>query len=221
VGKSVPEHLPANRSDYANWLNDILTGLKISKAALGGISYGGFLSVNFALHFPEKVHRLVLLCPGLPFAPFTLSWMIYGMPMLLSSSRWAGEWFLRGASFKGYNRNDFVQEIFLTGVTGMRSKTVMRPIINDNEWKQIQIPTLLLVGESEILYNPRMALQRAKQLIPHIETELVAHAGHLLHSDQPEKVSESVLKFLEAKHQNAYRLIAVSRGEQESDQIKQ
>jgi pimeloyl-ACP methyl ester carboxylesterase len=203
VGKSFPENLPVNRSDYANWLNEILIGLKINKAALGGISYGGFLSVNFALHFPEKVHCLVLLCPGLPFASFTLSWMIYGMPMLLSSSRWAGEWFLRGASVKGYNRNDLVQETFLSGVAGIRSKAVMRPIINDDEWKQIQMPTLLLVGESEILYDPRVAIQRAKQLIPHIETEIISQAGHLLNGDQPEKVGESVLRFLEAKHQCA------------------
>ncbi len=74
----------------------------------------------------------------------------------------------------------------------------MRPIINADEWKRIQIPTLLLVGDSEILYDPRTALQRAKQLIPHIKTELVSHAGHLIHSDQPEKVNESILGFLDA-----------------------
>jgi pimeloyl-ACP methyl ester carboxylesterase len=203
VGKSIPEHLPASRSDYANWLNDLLAYLKIEKAALMGISYGGFLSVNFALHFPEHVDRLVLLCPGIPIAPFTLGWMIYGMPMLLSSSRWAGEWFLRGASFKGYNHTDFVQETYVIGVAGMRSKSVMRPIINADEWKRIQIPTLLLVGDSEILYNPHRALQRAKQLIPQIETELVPHAGHLLNSDQPEKVGDTVLRFLGANNKSA------------------
>jgi pimeloyl-ACP methyl ester carboxylesterase len=203
VGKSIPDHMPANRSDYANWLNDVLADLKINKATLMGISYGGFLGVNFALRFPEKVYRLVLLCPGLPFAPFTLHWMIYGMPMLLSSSRWAGEWFLRGAAFKGYDRKDLVQQTFIIGMIGRQSKRVMRPIINADEWKQIQIPTLLLVGDREILYDPRTALQRAKQLLPHIETELVSHAGHLLHSDQPEKVNESILRFLEAKDQSA------------------
>lgn len=203
VGKSIPECLFATRSDYANWLNDILADLKISKATLMGISYGGFLSVNFALHHPEKVHRLVLLCPGLPLAPFTLRWLIYGMPMLFSSSHWAGKWFLGGASFKGYNRSDFVQEAYILGVAGMCSKSVMRPIINPDEWKQIQIPTLLLVGDHEILYDPRRALQRAKQLIPHIETELVSDAGHLLNSDQPEKVDEIVLRFLGANSKSA------------------
>ena len=197
VGKSIPECLLANRSDYANWVNEILTDLKISKATLMGLSYGGFLSVNFALHHPDKVHRLVLLCPGLPLAPFTLRWMMYGMPMLFSSSHWAGEWFLRGTARKGYDRTDFVQETFVIGVAGMRSKSVMRPVIHADEWKKIQMPTLLLVGDSEILYDPHIALRRARQLIPHIETELVSEAGHLLHSDQVERVNETILRFLE------------------------
>jgi pimeloyl-ACP methyl ester carboxylesterase len=198
MGRSIPECLPANRSDYAKWVDDIFAGLKISKATLIGLSYGGFLSVNFVLHHPDKVHRLVLLCPGLPLAPFTLRWMMYGAPMLFSSSRWAGEWFLRGAARKGYDPKDFVQETYVIGVAGMRSKSVMRPVIYAQEWKEIQMPTLLLVGEGEILYDPRMALRRARQLIPHIETELVSDAGHLLHSDQLEKVNETILRFLEA-----------------------
>ena len=203
VGKSIPESLPASRPDYANWLDDVLTGLNLHQVALGGISYGGFLSFNFALQFPEKVDRLVLLCPGLPFAPFTLGWMFYGMPMLFSSSHWAGEWFFRGASFKGYNRDDLVQEAYITGVMGKSSKTVMRPIIQEDEWKQIKIPTLLLVGDHEILYDPRKALQRARQLIPHIQTELVPSASHVLQADQPEKVNEAMLKFLDAKEPGA------------------
>lgn len=203
VGKSIPECLPANRSDYAHWLDDVLTSLEISKASLMSISYGGFLGVNFALHHPEKVDHLVLLCPGLPLAPFTLGWMIYGMPMLFSSSRWAGEWFVKGASFKGYDRTDFVHETYTIGVAGLRSKGVMRPIIHADEWKQIQMPTLLLVGDREILYDPRKAIQQAKQLIPHIETELVSPAGHLLNSDQPEKVGEIVLRFLGADRESA------------------
>jgi pimeloyl-ACP methyl ester carboxylesterase len=203
VGKSVAEHMPTSRSDYADWLKEVLAGLQINKASLMGISYGGFVAFNFALRYPEKVQCLVLLCPGLPFAPFTLRWMIYGMPMSLSSSRWAGKWFLRGASFKGYDRNNLVQETFVTGMTGIRSKTVMRPMINAAEWGKIQIPTLLLIGDHEILYDPGRALKRAKQLIPHLETELVPHAGHLLNSDQPEKVDATVLRFLGANGKSA------------------
>lgn len=199
VGKSVPTRLPTDRFDYANWLNDLLAGLKIEQADLLGMSYGGFLAVNLALHFPERVHRLVLLCPGLPLAPFTLHWMVRGMPMLFSAARWAGEWFLEGASAKGYNREDRVQEAFVIGVMGLRSKGVLRPVIHAAEWQQFQSPTLMLVGEREILYHPRAALQRARQLMPHLETRLVPQAGHLLNCDQPERVGEAVLGFLGAK----------------------
>ncbi len=199
VGKSIPDRMPASRVDYADWLDDLLTGLKIEKTQLLGMSYGGFLAVNFALRFPQRVNRLVLLCPGLPLAPFTIHWMIRGMPMLLSSSRGAAEWFLAGASVKGYTRGDPVHEAFVTGVTALRSKSVMRPVIETAEWKQLHIPTLLLVGEKEILYDARAALQQAKALIPGIEAEPVPDAGHLLHFDQPGRVGESITRFLKAK----------------------
>ena len=196
AGKSVAERLPANRADYAEWLDDLRKGLRIEKTDLLGMSYGGFLAVNYALRFPEHLHRLVLLCPGLPLAPFTIHWMIRGMPMMISSSRRAAEWFLAGASVKGFIRGDPVQEAFIAGVTTLRSRSVMRPVIDQMEWKQLQAPVLLLVGEQEILYDAQTALGRAKKLMPNVKIELVINAGHLLHLDQPDQINKSILEFL-------------------------
>jgi pimeloyl-ACP methyl ester carboxylesterase len=122
--------------------------------------------------------------------------MIRGMPMMLSGSRGAVEWFLAGASVKGYVRGDPGQEAFIAGVTALRSRSVMRPAIGKAEWKLLQTPVLMLVGEQEILYDAQTALRRAKALMPNVITELVPNAGHLLHSDQPDQVNKSILEFL-------------------------
>jgi len=58
-------------------------------------------------------------------------------------------------------------------------------------------PTLLLIGDHEIMYEPRKAVQRARQLIPNLQAELVAGAGHMLNSDQPEIVNKRILQFLQ------------------------
>lgn len=52
--------------------------------------------------------------------------------MLLSSARWAAEWFWAGASAGG-RQEDGVKEAFILGVMGMRSRTVLRPEIRDDE----------------------------------------------------------------------------------------
>src|SRR5512139_1796995 len=93
VGKSVPARIPASRSDYAEWLLDVLDQLGIDQADIAGLSYGGFLAMNFALSAPNRVKRLVLLCPGIPsFGPPTSKYAVHGMPVILIPSRLTGKW---------------------------------------------------------------------------------------------------------------------------------
>ena len=68
-------------------------------------------------------------------------------------------------------------------------------VLADDELKQLAVPTLLLLGENEIMYKPRQALDRAARLIPHLETALIPRAGHLLNSDQPKVVDEHIVRF--------------------------
>ncbi len=42
VGKSSPTGIPANRSDYAEWLLDVFDQLGLRQADVVGLSYGGF-----------------------------------------------------------------------------------------------------------------------------------------------------------------------------------
>jgi DNA-binding PadR family transcriptional regulator len=121
MGKSKPIHLPNSREDYARWMLDVFDQLKIEKADLVGLSYGGFLATNFALAFPERVNRIVLLSPGIPnFAPPTLQWANYGMPMMLLPSRFTVRRFINGASMKGYSKEDPVHEQMIVGIMNMR-----------------------------------------------------------------------------------------------------
>lgn len=48
----------------ADDVRDVLDSLEISRAAVVGSSYGGRVALEFAAAYPERVTRLVLLCPG-------------------------------------------------------------------------------------------------------------------------------------------------------------
>ena len=197
MGKSKPTCLPQSREDYAKWLLEVLEGLKIEKADLMGLSYGGFLATNFALAYPERVNRVVLLAPGIPnFGPPTLQWANYGMPMLLLPSRFTVKRFINGASKKGFSRDDPVLEQMIVGMENMRHVSFMQPVFTDEELRQMTVPILLLIGDHEIMYEPQKALSQAAQLIPNLQVELIPNAGHMLNSDQSEGVNARVLKFL-------------------------
>ncbi|HUH96246.1 MAG TPA: alpha/beta hydrolase [Anaerolineales bacterium] len=202
LGKSRPTLLPKSREDYAAWLSDVLDQLQLKKADLTGISYGGFLAANFALACPERANRLVLLAPGIPnFGPPTLQWANYGMPMLFMPSRLTVRRFINATSTKGYSREDLVHEQMIIGMMNMRHVSFMRPVFTKEELMRMAAPTLLLIGDHEIMYEPRKALERAARLISDLQAELIPNAGHMLNGDQPELINKRILSFLAADSQ--------------------
>jgi len=197
MGRSKPILPPRNRKDYVDWLHDVFDQLKIDKANLVGYSYGGFLAANFAIAHPKRISRMVLLTPGIPnIGSPTLRWIYYGMPMICLPSRFTIRRFIHGASTRGYLADDPVDEQMILGMTNMRHVSSMRPQFTDEELQQITLPTLLLIGDHEIMYEPRKTLERAKQLIPNLRVELVTCAGHMLNRDQPAIVDQYILEFL-------------------------
>jgi pimeloyl-ACP methyl ester carboxylesterase len=146
---------------------------------------------------PDRVKRLILLCPGVPnFGPPTRKYAIHGMPLILFPTRLTGKWLIKGLSVKGYDPNDREAEQLIVGAMNLRSRIPFRPVFSDDEFASLKVPVLLLIGDHEVLYDAKSAVDRAQQLIPHIEAGIIVNAGHMLSTDQPEEVSERVLEFL-------------------------
>ncbi|HEX3009044.1 MAG TPA: alpha/beta hydrolase [Bacteroidales bacterium] len=197
IGRSRPTQPMNSRQDYAAWLLEVVDQLQLGQVDLIGISYGGFLALNFTLAFPERVKRLILLTPGIPnFGPPTARWAAYGMPMLLFPSRFTVKWFINGASTKGYQPQDPVQEQMIVSVPQLRKRLFLRPVFTNEELRGITTPCFLLIGDNDILYNPVQAAQQACQLIPNLTAVLIPNANHFLNSDQPEIVNTHLLRFL-------------------------
>lgn len=69
-------------------------------------------------------------------------------------------------------------------------------VFTDEQLSNVSIPTLLLIGDREVICNPLVAIERARRLIPGVEAELIVGAGHLLNMEQTEYVNGRVLGFL-------------------------
>ena len=197
IGKSRPVCLPENRMDYAAWLLEVINQLHIEKTNLAGISYGGFLALNFALAYPDRVKRIALLAPGIPnFGRPTFRWAFYGLPMLVFPNHFTVKRFINGASQKGFSASNWVHIQMVVAVPHLRNPNFMRPVFSDEELRQVKLPSLLMIGDKEIMYDPAQAEKRARKLIPNLKVEIIANAGHFLNSDQAEIVNEVLIKFL-------------------------
>jgi pimeloyl-ACP methyl ester carboxylesterase len=141
---------------------------------------------------------LILLCPGVPnFGPPTRQYAIHGMPLILFPSRLTGRWLIQGLSIRGYQPDDLEAEQLIVSALSLRSRIPFRPVFGADEFGNLNMSVLLLVGDREILYDAESAIARARELIPHLEAEIIPDAGHMLATDQPEAVISRALQFLQ------------------------
>jgi pimeloyl-ACP methyl ester carboxylesterase len=107
-----------------------------------------------------------------------------------------GNWLIQGLSVHGYQSDNLEAEQLIVSAMNLRSRVPFRPTFGDDEFASLKMPVLLLIGDREVLYDATSAIDRARQLIPHIEADIIPNAGHMLSTDQPEVVIDRMLRFL-------------------------
>jgi len=99
-GKSIPGEAIRNEADYAAWLTATLDALHLDRVSLVGMSYGGWLALNYAIAAPQRLQRLVLLSPGGGFVPMARQFGLRGLPMVLFPTRFTVNSFMRWLGFR-------------------------------------------------------------------------------------------------------------------------
>jgi len=204
ASKSVAHRPLKSRVDCADWLSDVLDELNITQTHIIGHSHGGWLTLNFALNVPERVKLMVLLAPASPLLPFVSQFYTRGVPTALFPTRSLIASFMRWMSADGFVVNELFFEQFLLGMKYVRSQIRVLPtVFRDDELRQIKAETLLIIGEQEVIYNPVLAVNRAKELISNIKAEIIPNTNHGLPMEQPVLVNKLILDFLGQEKESA------------------
>jgi len=196
AGKSVADRLMMKRADYAQWLREVFDGLNIERAYLLGHSYGGWLTLNMALAYPDRLRKIVLLAPAASIYPMSfLTKLGLRLPLKIRPS--ARSMFKMIASKGTVFEETFIH--LMEMVTRYCLPATMFPTVyTDEELKQIDLPALLLIGAGEKIYNPKKAIDRAQRWMPDLTAEIIPNAGHTLNMEQPEIINARILDFLKS-----------------------
>lgn len=195
AGKSVADRLMQKRSDYAQWLKEVFDGLNIERGNLLGHSYGGWLTLNMALAYPDRLRKIVLLAPAASFRPlsFITKLILYlGEFKIHPPARSM----LKAAAAKGTVLEETFIHLMEEVTRYCRSATMYPTVYTDDELKQIDLAALLLIGSGDKIYNPLKAIQRAQNCVSDLTAEIIPDAGHLLIMDRPDIINARILKFL-------------------------
>ena len=194
AGKSIAECLIEKRLDYAEWLREVFDELNIEKGNLLGHSYGGWLALNMALAYPERLRKIVLLAPAASIYPMSLLTKL-GLRLPFKIRPPARFVFKMIASKGTVFEATFIH--LMEMVTKYCLPATMFPTVyTDEELKQIEMPALLLIGAGEKIYNPKKAIDRAQRLMPDLTAEIIPNVGHTLNMEQPQTINALILEFL-------------------------
>ncbi|MCW8930268.1 MAG: alpha/beta hydrolase, partial [Gammaproteobacteria bacterium] len=75
-GRSIPIQSISNTNDYISWLSELFDELGLKKGInIVSLSYGGWIASQYAIKFPDRLNKLVLLAPVGTVAPLSLGWI--------------------------------------------------------------------------------------------------------------------------------------------------
>lgn len=176
-GKSAPNRPKWDSPAFADWLTDVLDGLGVNRATLCGMSQGGWTALKFAVAAPERVERLVLLCPG-GVVGDRASFLPRALPLLL-----LGQWGARRMTrmmFGDQPLPDGVEEITTMVTSNFNSRIGVVPLFSDDDLCRLTMPTLLIGGGKDVIRDNEKIAERLRALLPDVEVIILPHAGHAL-----------------------------------------
>jgi pimeloyl-ACP methyl ester carboxylesterase len=175
---------PADESAYSHALTvgdmvAVLDACGIEQAAVGGLSLGGYVSLEFYRSHPDRVRCLLLFDtgPGFKNDAARQRWNDYANDVASQAE----------ADSAGLARA-------ARGMLAQRNGDVIGSL------PEVKVPTLVLVGADDSNYLA--AADYMASTIPHAEKVVVPAAGHAANIDQPDIFNDAVISFLR-RHEKA------------------
>ena len=139
---------------------------------LCGLSLGGIIALNYAIDYPNKVEKLVLI--GTP----------HKVPKVMFS--------IQNVIFKFFPKKIFETMAFNKKDTFILGNT-MKKLDFSNRVQNVKCPTLVICGEKDNS-NIKSAHYLAKN-IKNAKLEIMKNTGHIINEDNPKELSELLTEF--------------------------
>ncbi|MFX0126006.1 MAG: alpha/beta fold hydrolase [Candidatus Hodarchaeota archaeon] len=203
IGRSIYTRPIKKPEDFIQWLDELFTALNLDNINLMGYSYGGWQASLYALSHPERLKKLILLAPATALRPRLRAIIRVILYAIIPVQRMVKNylyWFMADSVRKNEETKKIIDEMITETMLAkkcFKSRKFVNPtVLTDDEWQNLEVPTLFMTGENEVLYSTKKAIQYLKNLTPKIRTAITSDAGHDLHIVKPEWVTTQVLQFL-------------------------
>lgn len=203
-GRSSTADVPYRIDSMASYLVRILDALDVKRIHLVGISYGGFVALEFARQFQHRLHTLavsgILLSRERLFDMYQqLSLRFYaGGPEAFELythymyEKIFGENFVASAGERlDTMRRNFYERYKDRTAALVRLTEAQDPFFaaladRQDEYRAIATPTLVIAAEDDRVVAPKVQ-RKIAALLPNARFELIPDAGHVAYLEQPDR----------------------------------
>jgi pimeloyl-ACP methyl ester carboxylesterase len=182
-GLSAPSRPPLASEAHALWLDDVMRGLSLARVSMVGISLGGWLALDYATRRPERIERLVLLCPSGVGRQKT--GIFFKAILLRTLGGWGRrklkEIVLGGAPAAGASPAvryfaDFVSLIH----ANFRPRMVKIPAFSDDSLRRLAMPVMAILGGKDVFLDSAGTRSRLERNVAQVDVQYLPEAGHFL-----------------------------------------
>jgi long-chain acyl-CoA synthetase len=184
---------PASGYDMPQMIHDLETALILLKVkgkfVLVGHSYGGGIVTEYALKYPDRVERLVLIATT---GEFKLQPLLH---LLLSLPNWLLQ--LIGP---------FTRSWLFAPVHALK-QTYFQSMSKWNGWEKfssLEVPTLIVRGNRDLVFE-RTRFEKVAASIPGAEEADIGVSGHLVMLERREAVGRAIERFTSGEAQRSWR----------------
>ena len=181
-GLSAPTRPPLSTDAYACWLDDVLVTLGVARAAIIGVSLGGWFALDYAIRRPDRVAALVVQNPSgvgrrrLGVLIKAIAFRPFGERGLLATFKAAV-----GPLPPGDQPTDSrLSELSVLIFKHFRLRMEPIPVFSDAALAGLTLPVLAVVGGRDPMVNAAQTKERLLDYVPTATVRLLPDAGHLL-----------------------------------------
>ena len=185
---------PDDEKKIADFYAELLDSIGVKRSPVFGASNGGFIAMNYAYYYPERVESLVL------FGPMGLTKLTGRSIIMLSIATMYPFQFVRNFVIDwALGKNEYVlnkyKDWFNCIMEGTIPSVAMPEPMTVEQKKKMDIPILLFLGtKDQIVGDVEFAEKKAKEF-PNIKI-VVLESGHLIAVEYFEVVNEQIKSFL-------------------------
>ncbi len=195
---------PASLSQYTldivvEDLYQLMRHLRVRKAAVGGLSLGGYLTIHSYSQHPEMTAAIMLMStgPGYSTTEKAREWnrVRMGCSTVLETQG------MKGFMESEYSKDDYYNTPEVMAKLDPRGLSNINRGIMINPWgldilPKIRVPTIIICGDRDADYLRSTDYMARK--IPLAKKVIITNAGHGVNIDQPQVFEPTVLGFLDS-----------------------